>query len=61
MLRMNMTKEKGMEWKRMRRMSRLRTMREHLLREKVQEVKRMVVPVPLSFPQYGSSMIFTRR
>ena len=61
MLRMNMTKEKGMEWKRTRRMSRLRTMREHLLREKVQEVKRTVVPVPLSLPQYGPSMIFTRR
>ena len=56
-----MARTKGTECKgRTRRTRRkVKTMREHLLREEVQEVKRMVEPVPSSFLQYGASMIFT--
>ena len=55
-----MARAKGTECKgRTRR--KVKTTREHLLRKEVQEVKRMVEPVPSSFLQYGPSMIFTRR
>ena len=56
-----MARTKGTECKgRTRRTRRkVKTTREHLLREEVQEVKRMVEPVPSSFLQYGASMIFT--
>ena len=58
--RMNMARAKGTECKRRTR-RKVKTTREHLLRKEVQEVKRMVEPVPSSFLQYGPSMIFTRR
>ena len=52
-----MMREKGMKrTDRMRRM--MRTMREHLLKEEIQGVKRTVVPVPSSFLRYAPSMIF---